>query len=144
MIKKRLFFALYIGFLVYILLTLIFGTSGLLSYMHLEQYQLSLQNNLIELQEIYHSLRQDLRAFHSNPQTIKQYSHELGYFAQDENVIRIMGIIPLKSYYKVGTILRRNQKSSHNSPLFHIIGLAVFGLVFLLSYIRFKIKNNGY
>ncbi len=145
MIKTKLFISLYIGFLVYIVLKSFFGVGGLFDCASSVQYKDILNKNLKELEIIYHDLFHDLKSLKSNAHIVKLYSRELGYFEADEHVIKFQGMGPKKSFYKVGTILRRNQAPKKETQVFFIsVGFAVFLVIFLFSLIFPDRKKQAY
>ncbi len=134
MVKIKLFISVYIGFLVYIVLTSVFGTGGLAEYTSLAMYKETLTRNLKQLETIYHDLYYDLKSLKTDAQIVRLFSRDLKYYAKDEYVIRFRGLNTRRISYRVGTILKRNQQENRESQgVFMGIGFAVFLLVFLFS-----------
>ncbi|MBN1799199.1 MAG: septum formation initiator family protein [Spirochaetales bacterium] len=145
MLKTKLFISLYIGFLVYIALKSFFGAGGFFDYISSVQYKDKLNQNLQELEIIYHDLFHDLKSLKSNAHIVKLYSRELGYFESDEHVIKFQGMGPKKIFYKVGTVLKRNQALKDETQILFIsVGFAVFLVIFLFSLILPDKKKRAY
>jgi hypothetical protein len=145
MAKTKLFLACYIGFLVYIISRSLFGVGGLVDYAALLQYRDRLNKNLIELAGIYDDLYHDLQSLQSNAEMVKLFGREMGYFAKDEYVVKFPGLKQRKSFYKVGTVLKRNQETNNeNQFIFICTGLAVGLLIYLFSTIFSDRKKSRY
>ena len=145
MIRTKIFISCYIGFLVYIILNSFFGSGGLFDYISSVQYKDKLNQNLNDLKIIYHDLFYDLKSLKSNAHIVKLYSRELGYFEPDEHVIKFQGMGAKKVFYKVGTVLKRNQTSKRETQVIFIsVGCAVFLVVFLFSLLIPDRKKQTY
>jgi cell division protein FtsB len=145
MVKTKLFISLYIGFLVYIVLTAFFGSGGLLDYSALAGYKEVLQRNLDQLENIYHDLYSDLKSLTSDAQIVKLFSRDLQYYDKNEYVIKFQGLNTKKISYRVGTILKRKQEEKIETRGYFIgVGFGVFLVVFLFSLAFPKRKKQTY
>jgi len=106
---KRIRFAIYlaIGFILSSLLIILLGDSGLLRYRALTGYREELKNNIAELELLHQELLDDLEALAGDPERIALQARQLGYFREQERLIRLEGYNPPRSVYKVGKIIRR-------------------------------------
>jgi hypothetical protein len=97
-----------------------------------EKYRNTLTSNMKELENIYNDLRLDLRSLRTDARKVKLYSRELGFFEDDEYVMKIQGLDRQKIFYKVGTVLKRNtEKQKQTNLIFIGIGSGVFLVLFL-------------
>jgi cell division protein FtsB len=142
----KMFFSLYIGLVIYIVFSIFFGNGGIFDYNSLSDYHKTLEANLEKLKNINQELYEKLISFNSNPETIRIYSRELGYFKSNERVIKYDGFSPIKLFYKVGTILKRNYTRKINNYSFLAAGLVGFlltlGLMIGFPFIKTLIKKK--
>jgi hypothetical protein len=106
---KGIRFAVYLaaGFILSSCLIILLGESGLVRYRALSDYREELERNIAELELLHQDLLQDLEALGSDPERIALQARQLGYFREEERLIRLEGYNPPKSVYKVGKIIRR-------------------------------------
>src|SRR3972149_6511993 len=133
MIFRHILASAYIGFFIFILLTLIFGNGGLLDSRNLSVFKSRLESNIGELKEINENLTLELKALSTSPDTLKVYAREYGYFEKEEKVLKIEGAPTPAHYYKLGSLLKRNAKEEAFNPVFHVIGIAAALLSFFVS-----------
>lgn len=139
----RFLFAFFLGFLTYIISTLFFGYGGILDYNSQIEYSQALDKNIEELKEINQNLYKKILSFSSNPETIRLYARELGYYRADEKVFRFEHTEPLKLFYRVGTLLKRNNTKQNDNFLFIIPGIIIFITVYFIITIFQKKRLNG-
>lgn len=124
MVFRQILISSYIGFSLFIVLTIVFGSGGLFDTRDISRYKLQLEENITELREINQGLTQELKALSTSPDTIKMYARDYGYYETNEEVIKIAGAPQPRRYYRLGSLLRRNIAVGEQNPVFHIIGFA--------------------
>jgi cell division protein FtsB len=77
---------------VYTILSVYYGSSGIVSYRALLIEREKIQENLEKLQLVNQELEGTLTALHSDAETIRIKARELGYGEQNERFIRIVGL----------------------------------------------------
>lgn len=121
----RLAVYLAIGFGVASLLTFLFGEGGVLEYRGAVGYRRQLEQNIGELKRINGQLLEDLEALRSDPELLRLQARQLGYFREDEHVVRIQGRTQPSNFYAIGRIILR--KPAARRPVWYF-RLAGFGL----------------
>jgi cell division protein FtsB len=133
----------YLGFAVFIVLSLFFGKGGLVNFRDDLEYKARLEANIGELKEINQNLSLELQAVSASPDTIKVFARDYGYFEKNEEVIKIQGAPETKNYYKLGSLLKRNPASGEPGALFHVIGLAGAFVAFAFSLTLVRRRPDG-
>ena len=141
---RRILGCSYLGFSLFILLSLFFGKSGLLRLSEQEEYKARLQANIENLKEINHSLTLELKDVSTSPDTIRLYARDYGYFGKNEEVIKIQGAPSVRKLYKLGSLLKRTDGSGEMNPLFHIIGFAAAAIAFAFSLPLLRRQIHGH
>jgi hypothetical protein len=144
MVLKRLLLSGYLGFIVFIALSLLFGQTGLIGFKDINEYKGFLQDNIDELIEINRNLTSDLKALSTSPETLKLYAREFGYFEKNEEVVKIQGAPEVNRYFKLGSLLKRNDVPNGPSPLLHIIGFTVAFISFGLSFFFMRKQKHAH
>jgi cell division protein FtsB len=143
MIVRRILGSCYLGFALFIVLSLFFGKGGLVNFRDNLEYKACLQANIEELEAINQTLALELKALSASPDTIKVAARDYGYFEKNEEVIKIQGAPEMKKYYKLGSLLKRNQENGGSGPVFHIIGLAGAAVAFAFSLTLLRRRGDG-
>ncbi len=139
----RLILYLSLGFICSSLLIFLFGNRGIQEYKALLEYRELLEKNIQDLKAINGKLLEDLYTLKSDPESIALKARELGYFREDERVIRVEGYIPLKGCYEVGKIIRKVSSADQQSWVFNLFTLCIPIALYLFSYIRRKNSRYG-
>lgn len=130
-------FAVYLalGFILSSSLIFIFGESGVLRYRTLAGYREELAGNIEDLELLHRDLLYDLEALASDPERIALQARQLGYFQEQERLVRLEGYSPPRSVYTVGKILRRLPASENRSGdrLFRLLGAGAVACLIGLS-----------
>ena len=88
MIGARVFFCAVAGVTMATIASFVLGASGLLSYRQLQAYDRSLEVSIAALGARNASLERRLAALRTNPELLRLYARELGYYRADEMVVR--------------------------------------------------------
>lgn len=139
--RFRLFFSVYICVITYLVLTLFLGPVGYFSFHDLRGYQEVLQENLDDLNALNKSLQAEVEALTSDPETIRLYSRELGFYREGEQVIRFRGKEPEKRVNSPGRIIFRDTAQHTSEALFRAVALSLGLLYFIVS--SLNRKKNG-
>jgi cell division protein FtsB len=121
----RLVIYLALGFVLVSLLLFVFGSGGVLEYGATAGNRLQLEQNVDELKRINAQLLQELDALRSDPELLTLQARELGYFRENEHVIRIEGTAPARNFYAIGRIILRKPLAPKPSWLFRLVGFGV-------------------
>ena len=132
MILKRTLLSLYLGFILFSVLNFFWGNSGLFSFRAIEKSKQGLEENLQSLEEINERHNHELDVLRKNPEIIRLYARELGYYKEGETVVKLEGYSPKKQSYEVGKIIKVEFKSRDNRFLLQVIGFS-FSVFLILS-----------
>jgi len=130
--------SLYIGFIIFVLLNLLWGAGGLWDIQDLLVYQEELRANISDLKDINAELTRELKALSSSPDTLKLYARSYGYFAPNEYVVKIQNQEENYKSYRLGSILKKNFQASSPNPIFQLISLTVAVISFVVGQIISK------
>ena len=129
---SRIIISLYVGYVVYSLLMLAYGQSGLVALGELKDYREKLVLNLAEIQETHNELRSEIDLLRSDGEYISLESRRIGYFEANEGIIHVDGYENRKNHYAVGKIIRWEISQDDRKKLFRSLGLASALLIFLI------------
>ena len=80
------------GILIYALLSVFFGPSGLSAYRQLEREQQRQESNIENLRQINRELEDSMSSLLYDRDTLSIHARELGYASSQERFIRIVGL----------------------------------------------------
>lgn len=143
----RLIVYLALGFLCASLLVFVFGGAGLLAYGASSRHRAQLERNIDELEATNARLLQELESLRSDPERLRLQARELGYFREDEYVIRVEGAPAARNSYAVGRVILREPSSPKPVWVFRAVGLGLPALLvfrrLLLSVLRGTGRRRG-
>jgi len=85
----RLFYCTVAGLVIAIVLSFLFGASGLSNYHELRAYQAHVSDGIVALQDRHRSLQQRVAVLRDNPEALRLLARENGYFRPGETVIEV-------------------------------------------------------
>jgi len=132
----RLAIYLALGFAFASLLQLVFGAGGVLEYGASARHRTLLEQNIEELKRANLQLLGELEALRSDPELLRLQARELGYFRENEYVIRVEGSSPPKNSYAVGRLILRASPPPKSPWYFRAAGLGLPALLLLGRTIR--------
>lgn len=138
----RIIISLYIGYVVYSLLMLFYGQSGLVAMGEIEDYRNDLVVNLEEIQETNRRLHAEIDFLRSETEYISLESRRIGYFKPDEGIIYVDGYENRKNHYAVGKIIRWEESEDGRKRHFRSFGIAAALLMFLVMSLSRKKRLN--
>jgi len=127
----RLAVALYIGFSLYTLLDIGFGNSGIYATEKLSSYREKLAKNVSELKKHNKGLKDELTALRESPEKVKLNARVLGYYEENEGIIRPEGYKGEGSFYSVGRNIKGELQYNANEELFRTLSISLGCIVFL-------------
>jgi cell division protein FtsB len=137
-----LFYSVYIGICVYTVLILVFGASGIIAYQRLENFKKEIDKNLVILEKTHKDLGKELNLLTSSSEVIRLKSRELGYFEEDEIVVKVVGLKDKRDFHSVGRMIQYSDGNTDKKPLFRIISFTS-ALAFFLIISALKRKSSG-
>jgi hypothetical protein len=127
-----LFYSAYIGICVYALLNFLFGASGMLAFQKLEEFKDAVDENLLLLESTYEDLAQELNLLTTSSEVIRLKSRELGYFEENEIVIKVLGLNDRRNFHSVGRLIKYTDGEIDRKPMFRLISFCSALSAFLL------------
>lgn len=113
-----------VGLSVYLLLELIFGSTGLVAYQNLVEHRRLAGEELAQVELLQVELRREIDALTSDPETIRAEGRDIGLVAPDEVVVRIEGrIAHIRRSYLPGSLPSPYVPAADRRPLFRTIAL---------------------
>ena len=90
----------------YLLLSLVWADYGVIAYDRLEKHRDRLEKNLDELEERRTELAAETRALRTEAEQIRIEARRLGYFEENEGLVRLDGWEPERSPSSPGALVR--------------------------------------
>lgn len=132
-----LFYSAYIGICVYALLIFLFGASGMLAFQQLEEFKDAIDENLLVLETTHEGLAKELNLLTTSSEVIRLKSRELGYFEEEEIVIKVLGLKDRRNFHSVGRMIKYADADFDRKPMFRLISFcSAFGAFLLLIVFR--------
>ena len=114
----RLLLLLSAGFLLRSLSLFLWGNGGLSDYRKVEAGRAQLAANIEELERINSGLRREVESLGSDPERVALEARRLGYFREDQRVVRFQGRTPPPGFYTLGALVRvRAPRERRDWPL---------------------------
>jgi cell division protein FtsB len=132
-ILLRLALSAYVAFMINMLLTLVFGPTGIVAVRDLNQYRKRLESNIGQLSVIHTNLNAQLERLVSDKETIALLARQLGYFEENEGSIRIPGYRAGRNSYVIGSIVFRSKRDTGAREVIRIAALGLGALTFVCS-----------
>ena len=120
------------------------GHSGIHSYKKLVNYRNSLEANIKELEQINQQLLNDIDALGTNPDIVALEARELGFFKDDEQVIRIENYSARGNIHQVGRLIYKMDGKATRDILIKISALFLPLIFYLFSCILLKGNADKY
>ena len=143
--KNTILLSISIGTLVYVLISLFCGQSGLWAESQLASQKMDLCNNIAQIQKINDELSLEYTALMQDNEVISAHARRLGFVNDGEKIVKISGIPPItQKAYSVGKFYKRDKIQFIPEYVCKIIGISVSFLCFLICFLVFiSEKNNG-
>lgn len=140
-ISTRVFAAFYLLVAVYLLLSFLYGRTGVVSTQELLVYRQKLYTNILELKKINNDLARKLQPLNTM-ENIKLKAREMGYIAENEKKIFLEGLEKPNAYHTLGAIIYRESSEKDNSQLIRSVSLIFSLLFFIISGILLTGRNG--
>ena len=126
--------ASFMGLGIYLLLELVFGQYGFISYRALDSFHRNAISELDSLKRQTDALQLQVRLLTTDAETIRLEAREIGFVARDEVVLRLEGRDPRPRHrYQPGALPSRVSRVRDNRPLFRSVGFTVFLVTVLVQ-----------
>lgn len=136
-IGYRILLALYCAFAVHAVLEIAWGSDGMEATNRLLGYRDTLSDNITELAKRNTVLTQQLEALRSDSELVALAARSLGYYRQDERIVRIEGLETGGTSHKIGSILQEPDQYAAISGVIRMSACVLAALVgFLITSFR--------
>lgn len=124
------------------MLNFIYGPMGVNAQKNLNNHKVVLEEHLNALSEQYSNYENSVRSLQSSVESVQLKARDMGYYHSEEKVIVIKGMGKPSFQYNPGKEIFYAGASSFRQVYFRIVSLTMFLIVFLLSSMFWKIKDD--
>ncbi len=133
----------YLGLVLSIAYTTVFGPAGAREYLQAEGRARALEENLAALERINKELSEELRSLSSDPETITLLARDLGYYRRGDRRVAVPGL-PLRVEGRtVGRLVTSDQEESGREGTLRltlfVLPLAAYAMLRLVG----RVRNHG-
>ena len=133
----------FVGTLVYVVMSLCFGQNSLKCYSQMEEQKRIVSKQKAEIQSINTELMLELTALKNDKAVIAAYARKMDYVSDGEQLVKITGLKPYQNaLYDTGSVVRHVEPSYVSEKLCKMCGLCAAMLVLLLMLIYDFKKGN--
>ncbi len=127
---------LFVGTLVYVLLSLTLGQNSFKCYSKMEEQKRIVSKQKAEIQSINTELTLELSALKNDKAVIAAYARKMDYVQDGEQLVKITGLKPYQNaLYDTGTLIRHVEPEYISEKLCKMCGLCAAMLVLILMLI---------
>lgn len=124
--------AVYIAFMTYGIQLYVWGDHGILAYRDLSLYKQKIEHNLESLKETGIKLSRESESLQYSAEKVALYARKLGYYAPDEQHLRVEGMNMKKEYYLVGELVKPYSSTNIDPAVFRIIALLAGAIAYII------------
>jgi cell division protein FtsB len=133
----------FVGTLVYVILSLSFGQNSLKCYSQMEEQKRIVSKQKAEIQSINSELNLELSALKNDKAVIAAYARKMDYVSDGEQLVKITGLKPYQNaLYDTGTVVRHVEPEYVSEKLCKMCGLCAAMFVLLIMLIFDFKKGN--
>ena len=131
---------LFVGTLVYVVMSLCFGQNSLKCYSQMEEQKRIVSKQKAEIQSINTELTLELSALKNDKAVIAAYARKMDYVSDGEQLVKITGLKPYQNtLYDTGSVVRHVEPEFVSEKLCKMAGLCAAMLVlFIMLVADFK------
>ena len=126
----RISVSAYIALFCFIVMNIIWGSCGLISYNELREYKDTLESNIYDLEDINGTLMLDSEKLINRSDDIKIQARELGWIEKNEGLIQVRGFKTDKTGYSMGKLLssekNRRTDNRNNIIIALLAGISIY------------------
>ena len=133
MTRTKILSSVFIGTLVYVLLSFFAGRDGIIVYNRLQKQKRAISRQTALIQKINEELLLERTALEKDKDVIAAYARKLDYVSEGEKLVKITGLRPHEAtLYDTGTVVRREPIAFMSERTCKACGIAFFALTFVL------------
>lgn len=134
--RAKYLFTVFIGTLVYVLLSMTVGQNSLRCYKNLEDQKRIISKQTSDIQNINSELQLELTALANDKAVIAAYARKLDYVSDDEKLVKITGLKPAQTtLYDTGTVIRHEEPAYLSEKICKMLGLFFFAISFVIMFL---------
>ena len=134
---------LFVGTLVYVLLSISVGQNSFKSYKKMEEQKRIVSKQKAEIQNINTELSLELTALKSDRAVIAAYARKLDYVNDGEKLVKITGLKPYQvELYDTGTVVR-HEEPEYISERFCKLSALIVGLLWLIVLFFYDLNKGN-
>jgi cell division protein FtsB len=140
MSKVEVLTAVFLGTLVYVLISVFGGQDGLWAKRQLEVQKHEISLRAAEIIRINMDLQLEYQALKNDPEVIASFARKMGYVSDGEKLVKINGLpVKAQTVYNTGTVLKRRELVYIPEYVCKILGIIV-ALLMLLCFFLYRVK----
>ena len=136
--------AAYLALMSYLIINLFFGPGGVISFNELKEYQVTIKQNINELENINRRLVLASERLIEDSEEIKTIARELGWLEENEGIIVVKGFRNKKTGYAMGRLLSRELSDKKSDTVYKLIAILIaLSFYFSTGFISRKHEKTG-
>lgn len=144
MSRAKYLITLFVGTLVYVLLSVTVGQNSIRCYNQLEEQKRIVSKQTADIQNINSELSLELTALENDKALIAAYARKLDYVSDSEKIIKITGLKPAQTtLYDTGSVVRHEEPEYLSEMYCKIIGI-FFGFLLAVAMILSDISKGNF
>ena len=134
---------IFLGTLVYVLLSASIGQNSLKCYKKMEEQKRIVSKRTTEIQNINNELQLEKTSLKSDMTVIAAYAKKLDYVSDNEKLVKITGLKPAQNaLYDTGSVLRHKDPEYVSEKFCKMVALILAGLWFIILFLYDINKGN--
>ena len=134
---------LFVGTLVYVMMSLFFGPNSLKCYSQMEEQKRIVSKQKAEIQNINTELTLELSALKNDKAVIAAYARKMDYVSDGEQLVKITGLKPYQNaLYDTGSVIRHVEPSFVSEKLCKMCAMCA-AMLMLLVLLIFDFKKGN-
>lgn len=119
----------FIGTLVYVVLSMSVGQNSIRSFNQMEDQKRIISKQAADIQNINSELKLELTALQNDKAVIAAYARKLDYVSDDERLVKITGLKPYQTaIYDTGTVIRHTEPVYLSEKICKMLAFFFFAL----------------
>ncbi|NLC93048.1 MAG: septum formation initiator family protein [Treponema sp.] len=137
--RTKYLFVIFIGTLVYVILSINFGQNSIRCYKYMENQRKLLSIRTNDISNINNELSLELTALKNDKAVIAAYARKLDYLQDNEKLVKINGLkLSTNIVYDTGTVLKHTEITFMPEKVCKIISM-IISLIMLIVFIMYDI-----
>ncbi len=133
---RVLYIAFFSGVLIYLVLQLFFGSTGIIAYSKALEQAEQLRQSISDMQKIGDRMSSEARVLRGDPRRILVEARSIGYWRSNERVVLLSGYGAQSSEVSPGTIFILSERNVDYRSIFRVIAVIIAGIVFATLLIK--------